>query len=90
MDVLKRHLRLIHYVKDKQPIGELNPGDDPGWCRSCQRMFENSKLFLEHCNNCAKNTTPTEWIEIKKKEVQQIQTKLHFGSIWNKVKAQNT
>ena len=66
LDVLKRHLRLIHYVKDKQPIGELNPGDDPGWCRSCQRMFENSKLFLEHCNNCAKNTTPTEWIEIKK------------------------
>ncbi|KAL6454680.1 Klf15 Krueppel-like factor 15 [Candida maltosa Xu316] len=66
LDVLKRHLRLIHYVKDKQPIGDVNPGDDPGWCRSCQCMFPNSKAFVEHCQECAQNTSPTEWIEIRK------------------------
>jgi Zn finger protein HypA/HybF involved in hydrogenase expression len=60
LDVLKRHLRLVHYVKDKQNI-LVNSKEDPGWCRSCQRMFPNSRAFIDHCIDCTSQFMPTEW-----------------------------
>lgn len=54
LDVLKRHLRLVHYVLDKQ--SQISSSrEDPGWCRSCQRIFVNSKVFIDHCLECAQS-----------------------------------
>lgn len=63
LDVLKRHLRLVHYIQDKQDLLVPNSGpkDDPGWCRSCQRMFQNSKMFIEHCQECSQILPPSKW-----------------------------
>ncbi|KAK6460583.1 hypothetical protein DFJ63DRAFT_315249 [Scheffersomyces coipomensis] len=59
LDVLKRHLKLVHYIKDvRKDDNQLpfsnNIKEDPGWCKGCQRMFPNSKAFIEHCIGCSK------------------------------------
>ncbi|QNP95340.1 hypothetical protein B0I72DRAFT_136309 [Yarrowia lipolytica] len=46
-DVLKRHLRLVHFVQFKQ--------SDSGWCRYCEKIFPSHKFFLDHCDTCAVN-----------------------------------
>lgn len=46
-DVLKRHLRLVHFVQFKQ--------SDSGWCRYCEKIFPSHKFFLDHCDTCAIN-----------------------------------
>lgn len=53
LDVLKRHLRLVHFVQFKQ--------SESGWCRVCQKMFPTPKHFVEHCEKCAQAARPTEW-----------------------------
>lgn len=58
LDVLKRHLRLVHYVRDKEHV---IPGSDPGWCRACQKVFPSSKQFVDHCSECASKFLPAEW-----------------------------
>ncbi|ODV70282.1 hypothetical protein HYPBUDRAFT_180119 [Hyphopichia burtonii NRRL Y-1933] len=60
LDVLKRHLKLVHYVKDKLQMIE---GDDPGWCRICQKMFPSLKAFINHTEACANTSKPTEWMK---------------------------
>lgn len=52
-DVLKRHLKLVHFVQFKQ--------SESGWCRVCQKMFPNPKHFVAHCEKCAEEAQPTEW-----------------------------
>ncbi|KAK9457945.1 hypothetical protein V1511DRAFT_491298 [Dipodascopsis uninucleata] len=53
LDVLKRHLRLVHFVQLKDT--------DAGWCRLCQKMFPSPRVFVEHCEKCAESVQPTEW-----------------------------
>lgn len=53
LDVLKRHLKLVHYVHDRFTLSDEFPGEETGWCRSCQRMFQNTKVFIDHCEECA-------------------------------------
>jgi hypothetical protein len=53
LDVLKRHLRLVHFVQFKQ--------SESGWCRVCQKMFPTAKHFVDHCEKCAQSARPAEW-----------------------------
>lgn len=68
LDILKRHLRLMHFVKDKQ---HMFPGTDPGWCRACQKMFASSKEFIDHCVDCSHSISPAEWRTANQKEPPQ-------------------
>lgn len=63
LDVLKRHLRLVHFIRDKQhSYGK----SDPGWCRSCQKLFASSKVFIDHCVECASRVATAEWKSAEK------------------------
>lgn len=53
LDVLKRHLKLVHYVRDHPPSKAKLSVDDLGWCSVCQRIFDSSLDFLAHCLECA-------------------------------------
>ncbi|KAK9449527.1 uncharacterized protein V1518DRAFT_416233 [Limtongia smithiae] len=57
LDVLKRHLRLVHFVQLKDT--------DAGWCRLCQKMFASPRVFVEHCEKCADSVQPTEWKKVE-------------------------
>ena len=57
LDVLKRHLRLVHFVQDKHPEAR-NQKPNEGWCRACQKLFPDSRSFVDHCFNCEK-VSPT-------------------------------
>lgn len=53
LDVLKRHLRLVHFVQDKHPDNR-NPKSNEGWCRACQKLFPDTRSFVDHCFTCEK------------------------------------
>lgn len=50
LDVLKRHLKLVHFVQFKQ--------SESGWCRTCEKIFNSPKHFVEHCEKCAESIRP--------------------------------
>lgn len=47
LDVLKRHLKLVHFSRFQTSNGEA------GWCRVCGRHFGDIKQFLSHAEECA-------------------------------------
>lgn len=50
LDVLKRHLRLVHF----EPLKDgLHSGTTSGRCRHCRVDFATIKDFVNHCNACA-------------------------------------
>lgn len=50
LDVLKRHLRLVHF----EPMEDsLQKGSTAGRCRHCRVDFATIKDFVNHCNACA-------------------------------------
>ncbi|KAK9461522.1 uncharacterized protein V1516DRAFT_648624 [Lipomyces oligophaga] len=63
LDVLKRHLRLVHFVQLKD--------SDAGWCRLCQKMFASPRVFVEHCEKCADSVQPTEWKKVEGEPMPQ-------------------
>lgn len=60
LDVLKRHLRLVHYVQDRDQIPRKIK-IEAGWCRSCQNPFTTIRDFLSHVDACSSKLNPTEW-----------------------------
>ncbi|GME78210.1 unnamed protein product [Ambrosiozyma monospora] len=63
LDVLKRHLRLVHFdpeSKDGQSES-LVRRQDAGHCLSCSKYFPNSKSFIDHVDECALNTPMEQW-----------------------------
>lgn len=77
LDVLKRHLRLVHYIPDFN-AGSVKSKNDSGWCKACQKMFANSKMFIEHCAICASNVVATKWSEVRTDEYPSQQSELQF------------
>lgn len=51
LDVLKRHLKSIHFVPD------LSNTDTVGRCKACSAPFKSIKDFTEHCEDCSKTIT---------------------------------
>lgn len=56
LDVLRRHLKLVHLKKD-----EKNGGEFAGWCKTCMSYFTNARVFTDHCESCAEIHRPTDW-----------------------------
>ncbi|KAH3671744.1 hypothetical protein OGAPHI_000449 [Ogataea philodendri] len=63
LDVLKRHLRLVHFDPEVKEEGResLVRRQDTGTCLSCGKYFVNSKAFIDHVDDCALNTPMEQW-----------------------------
>ncbi|KAG7889497.1 hypothetical protein KL936_003071 [Ogataea polymorpha] len=63
LDVLKRHLRLVHFDPEIKEQGRdgLVRRQDAGTCLSCGKYFASSKAFIEHVDDCALNTPMEQW-----------------------------
>ncbi|CDK28128.1 unnamed protein product [Kuraishia capsulata CBS 1993] len=60
LDVLKRHLRLVHFV----PEGGIKSAkqNGKGWCKGCHEKFATNKEFINHCLECGKTANnATDW-----------------------------
>lgn len=61
LDVLKRHLRLVHYEPLEHHAETLVRRQDEGHCLACGKLFANSRLFLDHADHCARTTPMERW-----------------------------
>ncbi|ODV87263.1 hypothetical protein CANARDRAFT_26678 [[Candida] arabinofermentans NRRL YB-2248] len=63
LDVLKRHLRLVHFDPEAQEdsADSLVRRQDAGTCLSCSKYFVNSKSFIDHVDDCALHTPMEQW-----------------------------
>lgn len=63
LDVLKRHLRLVHYDVDVAENGDHDSSGfgESGRCLACDRFFPDSKHFIDHVEECAKTTPVKNW-----------------------------
>ncbi|TID31376.1 hypothetical protein CANINC_000005 [Pichia inconspicua] len=69
LDVLKRHLKLVHFIPDKAKKGEKSETIeksqkrkfDSGMCLSCSIHFDDIKTFILHVPECAEKTPMKLW-----------------------------
>lgn len=69
LDVLKRHLKLVHFNPDQNPKDLSLEADektkkkrfDSGTCLSCSVHFDDVKAFILHVPECAENTPMKIW-----------------------------